>query len=490
VAQLSVIHVNPKVSNPKRLETIPKTPVNDEEGVEDLLEGDEMDVDGVHEVEDVDIEADGWAGIRKEIGILTEKDFQTVMAKCLRTMGTPVGGSIASAAAGALSPMDTMASQTILQMRKPTNRLLALAEIIVYSMAEDSPAKSGSSLATPGESTPVPAALKRVKASANGLHPSSSTDSLADAGRRADASKTYLAGSKSLEHLAKLIVSCESFFHPSNHGQWTQILAVFIQDLAWQFTARWKAEESSSCKTPPEWRLTSDIRREFVLVLRPVALMSIFAKDGISAGASRSCLRSLSVLEPELIVPAIVERAIPSLTNLEETARTAAVIRTLGDVSWAMVSRHVSKSGPSQIPGILELVLAGIDMNDPQKTTSTVLFLMGILQHIRLEQLPEESPEGVMAGPRNPEPRSDLAVERKEGQEDQPMASPEEEDMYFRQATTGFSAWITDFLGRIFQLYDNMPEEGEGRSLKAGVSQEERTVALVNVRTSNARLSQ
>jgi proteasome activator subunit 4 len=33
--------------------------------------------------------------------------------------------------------------------------------------------------------------------------------------------KTYLAGSKALDSLAKLILSTEHFFHPTNSGAWT-----------------------------------------------------------------------------------------------------------------------------------------------------------------------------------------------------------------------------------------------------------------------------
>jgi len=33
--------------------------------------------------------------------------------------------------------------------------------------------------------------------------------------------KKYLGGSKALESLSKLIISCESFFHPTNSGKWT-----------------------------------------------------------------------------------------------------------------------------------------------------------------------------------------------------------------------------------------------------------------------------
>jgi hypothetical protein len=49
-----------------------------------------MDVDGDEgdEAEDNEQRDDSdWHGIRKEIGILTESEFQTVMTKCLRAMG-------------------------------------------------------------------------------------------------------------------------------------------------------------------------------------------------------------------------------------------------------------------------------------------------------------------------------------------------------------------------------------------------------------------
>jgi proteasome activator subunit 4 len=33
--------------------------------------------------------------------------------------------------------------------------------------------------------------------------------------------KKYLGGSKALEALSQLIISCENFFHPTNSGKWT-----------------------------------------------------------------------------------------------------------------------------------------------------------------------------------------------------------------------------------------------------------------------------
>lgn len=101
VARLSVKHVNPKTSDPKRLESIPHTEVNDTLDDADIAANADDDDEDAMDV-DVDKPSNGdgggegekkeeWQGIRKEIGILTEKEFQMVMTKCLRAMGECCG---------------------------------------------------------------------------------------------------------------------------------------------------------------------------------------------------------------------------------------------------------------------------------------------------------------------------------------------------------------------------------------------------------------
>lgn len=100
-------------------------------------------------------------------------------------------------------------------MKRPTEKLSSFASLIVYSMSQDSPASG----ATPtGTNTPLDPNSKK---------------------------QTYLAGSKALDSLAKLIQATESFFHPSNYGAWAPHLGRFLQTLTWEFHRRVKVRHSS-----------------------------------------------------------------------------------------------------------------------------------------------------------------------------------------------------------------------------------------------------
>ena len=95
----------------------------------------------------------------------------------------------------------------------------------------------------------------------------------------------------------------------------------------------WYAEKKPDCKTPmvcllcyggpglileKHRRLTRQMKRELVKSLRTVALLAIFSPDSNTVGNIQSCLKSMSIMEPDLILLPILERAIPSLEALVE----------------------------------------------------------------------------------------------------------------------------------------------------------------------------
>ena len=105
---------------------------------------------------------------------------------------------------------DSRASKKILDAKKPIDRVQSLAETIIYCMSQDAPiAEPASNIETPSGGTPVPLAVSRLQ-NGHGLTKSTSTDSLAAAGQRGDHDRRFLAGSRALDHLARLLTSCET----------------------------------------------------------------------------------------------------------------------------------------------------------------------------------------------------------------------------------------------------------------------------------------
>jgi proteasome activator subunit 4 len=109
-----------------------------------------------------------------------------------------------------ITTADTRVTKKVLDAKKPIDRVQSLAEIIIYSMAEDAPmAPTVSASATPGTATPVNPALSRLQNGAD-MKRTGSTDSLAAAGKKSDADTRVMAGSKALDHLSRLLTSCET----------------------------------------------------------------------------------------------------------------------------------------------------------------------------------------------------------------------------------------------------------------------------------------
>lgn len=237
-----------------------------------------------------------WKGIRKDVGIFSYEQWDFLMQRTLRAMNIPVGNVqksnsnyISQGEFGAANA-DSAANSTVMKMKKPSERLHSSAILLIYSMANDSPVLA---------KTPSGSKQPSRTASSTDLRMTGKDEALNPFKLVNGSTKAYVGGSKALDSLVKLINATETFFHPSNYGHWSLILARFLQNITWEFTKRWMEEEKPDCKTPKEWRLTPRIRREFVLATRQVAFLAMFSKEGISMGCAQSALKSMSFLEPE-----------------------------------------------------------------------------------------------------------------------------------------------------------------------------------------------
>ncbi|KAJ7785950.1 hypothetical protein B0H16DRAFT_1488659 [Mycena metata] len=384
----------------------------------------------------------------KDIGIWSEADWNFLVGKGLTSMDVPVGQN--RNASTTSSHADNQ-QKWALRIKKTISRQQSLAKMLVYSMSVDGPARTSPTSTPPADGRLAPP-------------------------------MGFVAGSKALDTLDRLITSTESFFHPSNSGPYTIALTSFLQYLAAFFCQRTREEEQGSCRTPVAQRLTPAIRRAFVAILRTPALLAMFSKDPLSMGCAQSTLRALAMLEPSLIMPELLERAYSGLEVVNETHRTTAVLTMLNAISRTLVSEKLWFGGQKHLVPLLELSLPGIDLNDPIKTNCATTFIVAAIQHVRIGDLsthasglPAFDAEMMDVEASDPDEApfptgTDLGV--------MPVLSKDEERTLVRDSTASFADWVTALFRRVLALYENLPEEG-GRNNKTGGKQEETTLTAI-----------
>ena len=79
-------------------------------------------------------------------------------------------------------------------------------------------------------------------------------------------------------------------------------------------------------------------------------------------GLAQSSLRCMSMLEPDLVMPQLLERAYSGLEVVNETHRTTAVLSMLSGVALPLVSEKIWYGGQRHIVPLLELCIPGIDL--------------------------------------------------------------------------------------------------------------------------------
>ncbi|KAJ7169566.1 hypothetical protein C8R46DRAFT_1162360 [Mycena filopes] len=435
LASLVEIHVASDVSDPRKLAELPDDAKSDGEGRPQWSE------------DDLNTTSSTWPGIYKDVGVFTEHEWSLLMCKCINSMEIPLadGGSLTTGPSA-----DRYVAAEIGRLPKPEWRIQSLARIIVYSMAPDGIPSPASNAPTP-MFTPAPSGIATPRIPTSNLRDYLSAPLAARLGSLPSKHKTYLAGSKALESLSQIIASTESFFHPSNSGP-------FTADVCWL------EEQQPDCKTPKNRRLTREMRRELVKTLRTVAFLAMFSEDSNTVSNIQSCLKSMSVMEPDLILHPILERAVPALETLIETQRTIAVIKALGAVAPALVSRKVYYPGAKHLVPILQLLIPGIDLNDPTKTLHTTEFLVEISQYIMFADTTHHQLESASRPTSPPTLIPSFSLDDLQSDTEFPRLSDEDEDLLVQDTTGSFADWVTQFIRRVYQLQENLPEEGGGAS--------------------------
>ena len=268
-----------------------------------------------------------------------------------------------------------------------------------------------------------------------------------------------------LANLEGLFQAVETFFHPSNSGSWTKTLSQLVYYLTDFFVMRWNREKSGEMEIPEERKLNEPLKRRFVLCLRDVVFMGIYAKSGTAMDYSLSSLQSLAYLEPGLILPGALQRIYPSMQGLVEVHRTTSSLRALQVLSKIMAR---TKGYRCHVTTMLGLALPGIDANDLEKTLYTLSYIQSVCYNIPFQDLTQGA-DGVSG--------SMLALDwitSEVGRMEQEGVNVEcdyheglsdvDEDMILRSSTAGFSEFVSAFLGKVFTLLENLPDSARART--------------------------
>jgi proteasome activator subunit 4 len=267
-----------------------------------------------------------------------------------------------------------------------------------------------------------------------------------------------------LSLLEGLIQAIETFFHPSNSGAWTRTLAQLTYYLADFFVMRWNREKNGEMEVPFDRKLNAAIKRRFVLCLREVIFMGIYAKSGTAMNFSLSTLQSIAYLEPDLILPGALQRIYPSMQGLVEVHRTTSSLRSLQVLARTLIR---TKGYRCHITALLGLALPGIDANDLEKSFITLSFFTTVCYNIPFEDLSKgrDEVQGNMLAmqwittemEKMEQQGADIALNYESMDET-------EEEMILASSTAGFSEFVTSFLGRVFTLLENLPDAARLRS--------------------------
>ncbi|KAJ3146965.1 hypothetical protein HDU86_008326 [Geranomyces michiganensis] len=252
------------------------------------------------------------------------------------------------------------------------------------------------------------------------------------------------ANTSILLRLNELIHAVETYYHPSNAGRWSYGLARFLQMLSYHFLRRVRLEAKQGCKTPVKERLTAAMRVEFVSILRPVVYLALFGKDSTSVHCIHQTLKYLAWIEPSHILPGLLERIYPALESLTESHRTISCIGALYHVALPLFNRAHYPPGGTHLAALLDLVIPGIDVNDPSKTLNTLMFIRHAFSCVPIIDL-TKSPAPILV--------SDCRSEE-DGEEERAAANEE-----CRLGTAAFAGWIERFLERVFAVIENLPQE-------------------------------
>ncbi|DBA01523.1 TPA: hypothetical protein N0F65_004873, partial [Lagenidium giganteum] len=187
--------------------------------------------------------------------------------------------------------------------------------------------------------------------------------------------------------LLDLLRMTKPFFHPSNVVDSADALGFSVYYLTHLLGKRLGIE-----KTQPktEGHITVAECQPLMDLLLEIAFMGIYSKQDTVSSKCVSVIRNLICIDPSYCVTPVLDEMMKALdpTALNQTHFAPAAISTLStlisNLFCGRQERGMALFLSKYLPSILQLTLPGIDANDENKTTSTVMLYFEVLTWLPL----------------------------------------------------------------------------------------------------------
>lgn len=295
-----------------------------------------------------------------------------------------------------------------------------------------------------------------------------------------------------MDSLECLINSIETFFHPSNSGQWTYTIVHLLDMLVQHFLYRWNTQKTGEYPLPDGRYITEAVKERFVLILRSVSFMSIHSKSSNAVVSALNALHGLAYLSPDLIIPLVLKEVYPSLQGVVETHRTMTSLKAL-----SALARVISQSPRYAIhlSTLLNLAIPGIDTNDLNKTFQSLSFIQTVAHNVPFWDLSSEVGSGLAMqyisndvafleelavinglGDDITQPDSEDDNEFRKPVTELPAYDEELLNQIWQSSTYSFGEFVSHFLERVFTLIENLPDPS---ATKSRATQENNVVTIL-----------
>ena len=259
-----------------------------------------------------------------------------------------------------------------------------------------------------------------------------------------------------LDHLDIFFEATETFFHPSNAGAWQSPLMSILFELVSFFQLRINRERSGEYPAK-EGRSLEGCKVRFVLILRKVTYMATYARAPELQNLAQAALQGLAHLAPEKMIVGALRRIYPSLQGLVEAHRTTASLHFLASLTPIIVADPIWRA---HLTSLITFSLPGIDANDLNKTSITLLFLTQVSHFVSIEDYSSSGDTSLAMNWVQQEMARFETLTNDDDDSNDTMQDDVSESQMLEIVKSSTAAWrdiVIMLLDRIFILFENLP---------------------------------